>query len=202
MATPPRYFENKIYYHVYNRGNRKQQVFLQDRDYARFLKKVIEYKERFPVNIISYCLMPNHFHLLIQQLATDAISQFLSTLCNSHSRYFNVKYETVGSLYQGRFKAKRVDKDEYLIHLSRYIHLNPVELFAFLGKDTVINQLIAYRWSSFPLYLSGKGNKIVNPQTILNYFSKKDPIKDYRDFVLSNIKLTADPVVNHLIFEE
>ena len=145
--------------------------------------------------------MPNHFHFLIQQLTPNAISRFLSNLCNSHSRYFNVKYETVGSLFQGRFKAKKVDKDEYLVHLSRYIHLNPVELFSYLGKGA-FEQLCQYRWSSLPLYLTGNSNEIVNPQRVLSYFSSKNPTADYRNFIEANIQLKVDPTIEHLAFEE
>lgn len=201
MATPPRFFENGVYYHVYNRGNRKQSIFLQNRDYERFLGKVVEYKKKFLVNIVSFCLMPNHFHFLLQQLSSNAISQFLSNLCNSQSRYFNIKYETVGTLFQGRFKAKKVDKDEYLIHLSRYIHLNPISLLNLSNKEFAINQLLDYRWSSLPIFLLGKSTDIVDIAPILNYFSSKDSVEDYRDFVISNIQF-ADPTISHLVFDE
>lgn len=201
MATPPRFFENDIYYHVYNRGNRKQQVFLQNRDYERFLEKVVEYKRKFPVTILSYCLMPNHFHFLIQQTEINAISRLFSNLCNSHSKYFNIKYETVGSLYQGRFKAKRIEKDEYLVHLSRYIHLNPADFFSFVGKDT-FNQIASYKWSSLPAYLAGKGNEIVDTNPILSYFSSKNPVEDYRNFITSQLQTKVDPIIEHLAFEE
>lgn len=202
MATPPRFFENGIYYHIYNRGNRKQSIFLQNRDYERFLDKVAEYNKKFPIKIVSYCLMPNHFHFLLQQPTPNSISQFLSVLCNSHSRYFNVKYETVGSLFQGRFKAKRIDKDEYLIHLSRYIHLNPVKLFNFANKEMVVNQLLLYRWSSLPAFLLGKSTDIVDPFPILKYFSTRDSVEDYRDFVISNVQPEGNPLIDHLVFDE
>ena len=201
MATAPRLFEDGGYYHVYNRGNRKQQIFLQDRDYERFLEKVAEYKKKFPIKILAYCLMPNHFHFLLQQLAPNAISGFFSTLCNSHSRYFNVKYETVGSIYQGRFKAKKVDKDEYLVHLSRYIHLNPVDLFSFLGKG-IFNQLLQYPWFSLQSYLSGNANEIADPGFILKYFSNKNPTEDYKNFVAAQIRTKIDPIISHLAFNE
>ena len=201
MATPPRFFENNMYYHIYNRGNRKQQIFLQNKDYERFLEKVVKYKKEFPVTIVSYCLMPNHFHFLIQQRDTNAISRLFSNLGNSHSKYFNIKYETVGSLYQGRFKAKRVDKDEYLVHLSRYIHLNPVDLFSFLGKN-IFKYLMTYKWSSLPAYLTGSSDEIVDPTPILSYFSSKNPIEDYKEFVEANIQSKTDLIIEHLAFEE
>lgn len=201
MATPPRIFEEEVFYHVYNRGNRKQQIFLQNRDYDRFLQKAAEYKEKFNVKIIAYCLMPNHFHFLIQQFTPGSISRFFSNLCNSHSKFFNTKYETVGSVFQGRFKAKAVKKDEYLVHLSRYIHLNPVGLFDFLGEKA-IDHLSTYRWSSFPMYLSGRGDGFVDPLFVLSYFQKDAPTKDYKNFVAANITLKQDPEINHLTFDE
>lgn len=200
MATLPRFFEDGSYYHVYNRGNRKQQIFLRYRDYERFLDKVIEYKKKYSLEILAYCLMPNHFHFLIQQLAANAISKFMSDLCNSHSRYFNVKYELVGSLFQGRFKAKKIDKEEYLVHLTRYIHLNPVEFFP-VGKN-VFEELAYYKWSSLPAYLLGEDNEVVTIKPVLQFFSSKDPVGDYREFVKANVHLKIDPVIEGLAFEE
>lgn len=201
MALPPRNFEDGGYYHIYNRGNRKQQIFVRYRDYERFLKKVVEYKKKYALEVLAYCLMPNHVHFLFQQLTANAISKFMSDLCNSHSRYFNVKYEMVGSLFQGRFKAKRVEKDEYLVHLSRYIHLNPVGLFHMVSKKS-FEQLLQYKWSSLPAYLLRSNDEIVNVQSILQYFSTKDPVADYKEFVESNIQLKTDPTIEHLVFEE
>lgn len=202
MATPPRLFENGVYYHVYNRGHRKQRIFLNDRDYERILDKIVEYKKKFLVNIVAFCLMPNHFHFLLQQSASNSISSFLSNLCNSHSRFYNTKYETVGSLFQGRFKSKKVDTDEYLIHLSRYIHLNPTDLFNFNNQKMMVDYVLSYKWSSLPIFLSGKPNEVVDPSPILGYFSKGDPIVDYQKFVVDQIQMTANPVIEHLLFDE
>jgi putative transposase len=202
MATPPRFFESDIYYHVYNRGNRKQNIFAQDRDFEHFLEKIIVYKKKFKINIDSYCLMPNHFHFIIKQSIQGSISRFISDLCNSHSRYFNTKYETVGSLFQGRFKAKWVDKDEYLIHLSRYIHLNPIDLFMFQNKNIIVNQLLSYKWSSLRAFVFGEKNEIVNPEVILQYFNSKSQKEDYKDFVVSQIENKSNLLISHLEFEE
>ena len=94
-----------------------------------------------------------------------------------------------------------VDKDEYLIHVSRYIHLNPIALFNVSGTN-IFNRLLQYRWSSLPNYLSGVASEIVDPMIVLSYFSNKNPTKDYKEFVASNIRLEVDPIIDHLKFEE
>ena len=126
MSTPPRYLQIGIPYHVYNRGNRKNKIFLNVKDYQRFLRKLKEYTKKFDVSLVCYCLMPNHFHLLLVQKDESAITKFMLSLCTSYSKYFNIKHELVGRLFQARFRAKIVETDEYLLHLSRYIHLNSI----------------------------------------------------------------------------
>src|SRR3989338_6740768 len=137
MATPPRYFQKGSYYHVYNRGNRKQSVFLARRDYKRFLEKTLKYKSKFGVTIMCYCLIPNHFHFLFKQNTDIPITSFMLRLSTSYAKYFNIKYDQVGSLFQGRFRAKLIETDEYLLHLSRYIHRNPKEV-------------LLYQWRHYP----------------------------------------------------
>lgn len=175
---------------------------MHDKDYKRTLDKIIEYKKKFLVNIVAFCLMPNHFHFLLQESSPGSISSFMSNLCNSHSRFFNTKYETVGSLFQGRFKAKRVDKDEYLIHLSRYIHLNPAGLFNFANKKMLVDYVLSYKWSSLPIYLSGKHSEIVDPSPILDYFSKENPADNYRKFVIAQMENISNPAVEDLVFDD
>mgnify|MGYP001791863816 CR=1 FL=1 len=119
MATPPRYLQKDSFYHVYNRGNRKQNIFLQPRDYSRFLERMRDYKDEFGVSVLSYCLMTNHFHFLVKQETELPITFFMLRLGTSYAKYFNIKYGEVGSLFQGRFKAKIIETDEYLLHLSR-----------------------------------------------------------------------------------
>src|SRR3990167_5879702 len=137
------------FYHIYNRGSEKRDVFTQQKDYKRFVKTFFYYQFLDPkpsfskfstselnihkpnltnklVEIICYCLMPNHFHFLIRQLKDNGISIFMSQLSNSYTKYFNTKYNRVGALFQGTFKAVLVESDEQLLHLSRYIHLNPI----------------------------------------------------------------------------
>ena len=101
------------------------------------------------VDIGAYCLMPNHFHILLQQLQDNGISTFVRKLLNSYTRYFNTKNERIGPLFQGQFKAVRVESDEQLLHLTRYIHLNP--LVGYVVKD-----LRNFEWSSYLDYIKNK----------------------------------------------
>jgi putative transposase len=176
MATPPRYFQKNSYYHVYNRGNRKQNIFFQNKDYERFLERLREYKDKFDITILGYCLMPNHFHFLLRQESDIPISLFMLRLCTSYAKYFNIKYEEVGSLFQGRFKAKIIDSDEYLLQVSRYVHRNPLSI------STPGVELTAYPWSSYAAYVNGEKNNIIDSSYILNYFSENNYLKDYKQF--------------------
>lgn len=188
------------YYHIYNRGNDKRNIFSQPRDYSRFQKTFYYYQFLGPkpsfskftksdlnlfkpdanqriVEVICYCLMPNHFHFLVRQLKESGISQFLSQLSNSYTKYFNTKYTRVGALFQGAFKAILVDTDEQLIHLSRYIHLNPV-------VSGLVRNIDLYRWSSYLEYMN-KIKSSCSSKEILNFFSS---IEDYREFVDDQIE--------------
>ena len=143
-------------YHVINRGIASQPIFFTKRDYQRacntffyyrnrvlskrysyFLRESLEErqqilkdlnkKENFLVEIMAFCLMPNHFHFLLRQVVDDGIPKFLSKFTNSYTRYFNTKRKRNGPLFQGKFKAVRIEIDEQLLHVARYIHLFPCE---------------------------------------------------------------------------
>lgn len=162
------------YYHVYNRGVGKMNIFEDDQDYRVFLSRLREnlfpndelislegavqgnkrnhtayVRKSLPPNsfaLICYCLMPNHFHLLIKQNEEVSITKLLSKICTSYSKYFNNKHERVGVLFQDRFKAERVSKNEYLLWLSVYIHLNPRVANLVKNDDS-------WKWSSCSEYL-------------------------------------------------
>ena len=190
---------NDQYYHIFNRGTEKRKIFTQSRDYNRFLQTFFYYqftnlKKSFSkltkselelfkpfgdekqVEIICYVLMPNHFHFIIKQLKEGGISSFISKFCNSYSKYFNTKYSRVGPLFQARFKAVLIDTDEQLIHVSRYIHLNPI-------VSGLTKNLADYRWSSYHEYLTGK-NLICSIHEVLNLFSS---LNDYKNFTEAQI---------------
>jgi len=155
------------YYHIYIRGNNRQKVFLEDRDYLRYLllmyitnssgvihlsdhdtknlDLLFDLKRDEPlVAIGAYCLMPNHTHLLIKEIREGGISLFMQKLSTAYSMYFNKKYKKTGSLFERPFKAKYINEDEYLRYLFAYIHLNPIKIN---DPDS---------WS---------GKKILNPET-------------------------------------
>ncbi len=196
MATPPRYFQKDAYYHVYNRGNRKLNIFIQNRDYKRFLERLREYKDKFNVSILSYCLMPNHFHLLLKQETEKPITFFMLRLCTSYAKYFNIKYDQVGSLFQGPLKAKLIDSDEYLLQLSRYIHRNPISIST-PGVD-----LALYPWSSYSSYVSRGKDNIVNYPFILNYFANSNPLRDYKQFTEFDFKEEDSEQIKDFILED
>jgi len=155
MATAPRNFDENLYYHIYNCGVEKREIFLGKRDYYRltdsidfylydqrinfasFQKLNKEAREVYlqanprdlntlRVKIIAYCFMPNHFHFLLKAAKVNGITKFISDITNSYTRYFNIKNERIGGLLQGTFKTKEIASDESLLQVTRYIHLNPV----------------------------------------------------------------------------
>jgi REP element-mobilizing transposase RayT len=178
MPTRTTIFVKDNFYHLYNRGVSKREIFLNRADYYRFLDRLNEYKKKFFIELCCFCLLPNHFHLLVAQRGNYSVSDFMQRFLLAHAMYFNKKYENVGPIFQSRFKAKLIDKEEYLIHLSRYIHQQPVK-----HRKWKVGNLGQYFWSSYPVYLGKKNNDLVNCEEILSYFSKKDSVADYRDFV-------------------
>lgn len=195
MSYTQAIFANNEFYHVFNRGVEKRTTFTNRRDYNRFIETMNYYRAKNPparfsykdrpaiikgntvsppiVEIVCFCLMPNHFHMLLKQVANIGITTFLSKLTNSYTKYFNTKYKRVGPLFQGSFKAVRIESDEQLLHVSRYIHLNP--LIDYLTRD-----LKTYPYSSYPDFL-GLRKGFCKKDIILDSF--KMPY-DYEKFVL------------------
>ena len=170
------------FYHVVQRGNEKREIFTSDSDRGRFLDYLADLNIRYHVKIHTYCLMDNHYHLLIETPEANLIKA-MHTLNTSYSSYFNKRKNRSGHLFQGRYKSILVQADEYLHHLSRYIHLNPVR--ANLVKDPG-----DYIWSSCSYFISK--NKIsawLTTDFILNCFDKDERKAKtlYKNFVLAGI---------------
>ncbi|MBI5619866.1 transposase [Candidatus Gottesmanbacteria bacterium] len=190
-------------YHIYNRGVARQPVFSKKRDYEHFLTTISYYRFAHPpmrlslflelsesirekarkrletterlVDILCFILMPNHFHLLLKQRSHEGVSTFLRRSVNSYSRYFTTKYSRPGALFQGVFKAIHIESNEQLLHLSRYIHLNPLVSFIVQKRD-----FLSYPWSSLPEYLATKP-RLTDPTPIMHHFKTRHA---YTQFIL------------------
>ncbi len=206
-------FAQGEYYHIYNRGVEKRKVFLNVGDYQRFQRLlylcnstervIFRDVQKLPLDEIqrgepivalgSYALMPNHFHFCIREIGEGGISRFMEKLITGYSMYFNKRCERVGPLFQGRFKAKHIQSDEYLKYLFAYIHLNPVSLFDSAWKENGIGNvcgaqafLESYRWSSGGDYLDipRAEASIVSREHFPKYFNTTQDIKSfYRDWL-------------------
>lgn len=176
----PRIYLKGNFYHVVTRGNNQQTVFLQDQDFQRYLLRIEEYVEKYSTEAVAYALMKNHIHLLLRQPSDLPISKFMQALTIGYTMYFNLKYKRTGHLFQGRFHFSLIDSDEYLVHLSRYIHLNPIAI-------KIVERAEDYPWSSYRDYLGLHQTPWVKSNYILNFFKKSDPQKDYKEFVESQI---------------
>lgn len=202
------------FYHIFNRGSEKRNIYTKPRDYRRFQQTFYYYQflglkpsfskfsksdlnsfklnpENKLVEIICYSLMPNHFHILVKQLKDNGISVFLSQISNSYTKYFNTKYTRVGPLLQGAFKAVRIETSEQLIHVSRYIHINST-------VSGLVQNPEDYEWSSYPEYVSNQ-QRFCKIEEILNLFSS--PL-EYREFVEAQIDYgTVLEILKHQLLD-
>jgi putative transposase len=215
-------FLNESYYHVFNRGIERRTTFLNKREYTRALdllsfyqfntipirysryaqlpaEKQQLYYDRMvasgkSVEVVAFSLMPNHFHLLLRQKRDQGITRYVSNFVNAYTKYFNTKHERVGPLFQGVFKAVYVETDEQLVHLTRYIHLNPV-VSSLITKE----ELDTYLWSSYPIYLGEVGNSLIDAETIKVILSL---VPKYKDFVMNQVGYAKElEKIKHMILE-
>ena len=205
-----KFFRSGNYYHVFNRGNNRQNIFLDEQDYDNFYKRLklvlsrgsdvdktdrktySGYRLRLrpfdpdDFDIVCYCLMPNHFHFLIRQNGEAGIDKLMLKICTSYASYFNKKHERIGHIFQDNFKAKHVDSDAYVKILSAYIHLNP---------DKPFN----YQFSSLPDFLGRRSGKILDKKILLSFF--QDSEKVYFNF-LKNYNDRQQMIISHLLFSK
>lgn len=178
-------YDAPAYYHVYNRGAGKAVIFHDVIDKAKFTSILARHLdpenesvrsdglpyEKFPVDLVAYCLMKNHFHLLLYQ-ADDptAIERLMRSVGTAYSMYYNLRYKASGHLFQGVYKAARIDNEPYLAHISRYIHLNP-------------RTYLTYKWSSLPEFLGKRMTSWVHPEYVLGVSRERYVafLEDYED---------------------
>ena len=189
MARPLRVEYPGAFYHVINRGNSREKLYTGNRDYEKFLQYLEKAAERFALTIHTYCLMGNHYHLLVETPEPN-LSMTMQWLNVSYATYFNRKQDRSGHLFQGRFKAILIDADAYLLHLSRYIHLNPV-------RAGITNTPGQYRWSSYSSYIGEQlSPKFLMTDMLLGNFgsNKNEARKYYKEFVEGvDVKAIKDP---------
>jgi len=199
-------FTEGEYYHIFNRGNNKQRIFSEERDWLRFLFLVmylqspvsfsnpgrqVTYfvkhqmfntkstdesilKNRF-VELVSFALMPNHFHLMVRELKQGGISQYMQKVLNAYTKYFNAKNEMSGHVFQGPFKAVHIERNEQLLYLSAYIHHNPKGMPRWRKKPQ------DFPWSSYKDYVTNnRWGDFLTRDIILNQFAS---VQEYEEFV-------------------
>lgn len=206
MATRTVEFVPNEFYHVYNRGTEKRQIFKDHADYRRFMdllflsnstesvhvrdirkqhSSIFDFdRQNILVAIGTYCLMPNHFHILLTPLVDDGVSRFMNKLGTSYSMYFNKRYARTGSLFEGTYKARWIDTDPYLKYVFAYTHLNPVKLIQSDWKESgvrnvevVMQYLKKYKYSSLMDYFGTRTESmIINPTKFPEYFTSKKEI--------------------------
>lgn len=177
MARPLRIEYEGAIYHVTSRGNERRKTFFSRRDYEKFLEYIDEAREKFGVIVHCYVLMSNHYHLLIETPEGN-LSKAMHHINSSYTTYLNIKKKRSGHLFQGRFKSIVVDKDSYLLELSRYLHLNPV-------RANMVTRPEEYPYSSYGAYIKAVADTRVATATILEMLAAKpgDARRKYKSFV-------------------
>ena len=192
MARKPRIEFEGAFYHVIVRGNQKQKIFKDNHDYSKYLKILTDYKKRYRYFLYSYALMHNHVHLLVETQKIP-LSKILQGINQSYTMYFNRKYQTVGHLFQGRYKAILCDRDDYLLTLVKYIHLNPF-------RAGIVKNLRAYEWSSHFEYARKTDDGIIDTDQVLRMFSenKSKARKIYMRFIGDGVSVKKEDVYSSI----
>lgn len=223
MPVRPEPFVTDYVYHIYNRGVNRSTIFHSQQNYQRFYdtidyyriptqpvklsyflkwsltdkRKLLETTQRNPkkyVSIYCYAFMPNHFHLLVRQIQENGVSEFMRKVQNSFAKYENIRHERTGGLYEGPFRAIRIKTENQLLHVSRYIHLNPYTS----SIVTSLKELHAYPWTSLPQYIAEKKG-ICETRPILSSFSSS---KQYEQFVNDQADYQRElETIKHLALE-
>jgi putative transposase len=161
------------YYHLYNRGVNHQPIFFCEENWAFFLQQVRLYFQLQFVEILAYCLMPNHYHFLVYLKTDDFSARIMQPFSVSYTKAVNKQQHRVGPLFQGPFQSARIGTNAYLIHLSRYIHLNPL-------KGRLVEKLSEWTYSSYPEYLGIRKGHLPRMDMVMEFFPGSDA---YRQFV-------------------
>ena len=166
-------FTQGQYYHIYNRGAGKGQIFFNEGNYEYLLVLVKRYYQKHGATVIAYCLMPNHYHFLLRQDTVEPLSKFMQVLFNAYAQALNIQQERTGTLFEGRFRHKYVDKWEYLVTLCRYIHRNPV-------KARWVSRPEDWLYSNYQEWIGLRNGELVDKTFIRDHFPNPE---EYLAFV-------------------
>ena len=165
-------FATGEYYHIFNRGADRASIFRTDADYLEFIGRLKRNAERYRIGVIAYCLIPNHFHFLLRQEDEVAVGAMIQYTCNGYAQWFNRRYQRVGTLFQGRFRAIHVDQDDYLRHLCRYIHGNPI-------RHGIALQPALWQYSNYLDWIGRRRGQLVDHQFIIDHFESAESYRSY-----------------------
>ncbi len=161
------------YYHIYNRGVNRQPIFFSSGNWDYFLSKLRQYFKAQYAEMVAYCLMPTHFHLLVLCKSEKYSTKVMQPLGISYTKAINEQQGRVGPLFQGPFKSEHINTNAYLLQISRYIHLNPV-------SGGLVKTPEDWRYSSYATYIGNKKDKLIHNEIIMDFF---DSPKGYMEFV-------------------
>jgi len=182
-------FRADHYYHLYNRGHNKQTIFFERENYLFFLRRLRKYLVPDVFELVAYCLMPNHYHFLIH-LKMDDLSARMQPFALSYTKAINKRYDRKGGLFQGPFRATLVETDEYLLHLSRYIHLNPV-------TAGLVAKAEDWEFSSYRDYIGLRSGTLPTPDIVLAHFPSPAA---YQAFVEA-YTVGDEEIIRHLMLD-
>src|SRR5574340_609124 len=155
--TPPRPpYQPGQYYHFYNRGRSRLNIFLEPENYIFVIQKIVNTTKKYNLTMIAYCLMPNHYHFLVRQDGNYPAGLLPQSVFNRYSKAFNLRYAHHGTLFESPYKVKPIEKDTHLLHLCRYIHGNP-------QKDGVVNQVDEWPFSNYLEWIGARNGTLFDP---------------------------------------
>ncbi len=186
MARPLRMEYEGAVYHVTARGNERKKIYSCKRDYEKFIEYLANARNKYKIMIHCYVLMSNHYHLIIETPEAN-LSRAMHYINGSYTTYFNKKTKRSGHLFQGRYKSFMVDKNNYLLELSRYVHLNPV-------RAGIVERPESYQYSSYKMYTSNTQNELITDHLVLGLVEYKNgnAKENYRKFVESAVGIDLD----------
>jgi REP element-mobilizing transposase RayT len=178
-------FEEGHYYHIYNRGARRVSIFREHENYLFVLNKLKQYTQLLQHCVVAYCLMPNHYHWLVRQDGEEPVRLLPQRVFNSYSKAYNKRYEHSGTLFEGPYRAHQVDNHNYLLHLCRYIHANPV-------KDGLVSSLDDWPYSNYHEWVARRQGTLVDRAFVREYFPRPEAYTEFVEDYLLECRLPEE----------